>query len=155
VKQDADGNYLSASAYGTAGAGEVDPDNFVAFDSVTKDWCKERCLLHWVKQKLNYRQIWTPRLTTLLTHLSYKNTFSLERIMTEKNVITINGKEYEESTMDGQQLYLINQIRDLQTKAGSLRFQLDQVQVAQDAFTTALIQSVEKGGDEDEAAIAN
>ena len=76
--------------------------------------------------------------------------------MTEKNnVITINGKEYEESTMDGQQLYLINQIRDLQTKAASLRFQLDQVQVAQDAFTTALIQSVEKSGDEDEAAIAN
>ena len=28
--------------------------------------------------------------------------------MTEKtNVISINGKEYEESTMDGQQLYLI------------------------------------------------
>ena len=76
--------------------------------------------------------------------------------MTEKtNVITINGRDYEESTMDGQQLYLINQIRDLQTKAGSLRFQLDQVQVAQDAFTTALIQSVEEGGDEDEAAIAN
>ena len=71
--------------------------------------------------------------------------------MTEKNnVITINGKEYEESTMDGQQIYLINQIRDLQTKAASLRFQLDQVQVAQDAFTTALIQSVEKNDDEDE-----
>ena len=77
--------------------------------------------------------------------------------MTESNVITIAGKEYEESTMDAQQMYLINQIRDLQAKAGSLRFQLDQVQVAQDAFTTALIQSVEEGGDEDEqeAAVAN
>ena len=75
--------------------------------------------------------------------------------MSESNVVTIAGKEYEESTMDAQQMYLINQIRDLQAKAGSLRFQLDQVQVAQDAFTTALIQSVEKGGDEDEAAIAN
>jgi hypothetical protein len=41
---DADGNAISASAYGTAGAGEVDPDNFVAFDSVTKDWCKEKVL---------------------------------------------------------------------------------------------------------------
>ena len=39
-----EGNYLSSSAYGTAGAGEVDPDNFVAFDSVTKDWCKEKVL---------------------------------------------------------------------------------------------------------------
>jgi hypothetical protein len=40
----ADGNAISASAYGATSAGEVDPDNFVAFDSVTKDWCKERVL---------------------------------------------------------------------------------------------------------------
>jgi len=75
--------------------------------------------------------------------------------MTEKtNVITINGKEYEESTMDGQQIYLINQIRDLQGKAASLRFQLDQVQAAQDVFTNSLIASVEES-DKDEVAIAN
>jgi len=75
--------------------------------------------------------------------------------MTEKtNVITINGKEYEESTMDGQQMYLINQIRDLQSKAASLRFQLDQIQAAQDVFTNGLIASVEES-DEDEVAIAN
>ena len=75
--------------------------------------------------------------------------------MTEKNnVITINGKEYEESTMDGQQMYLINQIRDLQAKAASLRFQLDQVQAAQDVFTNGLIASVEES-DKDEVAIAN
>jgi len=75
--------------------------------------------------------------------------------MTEKNnVITINGKEYEESTMDGQQMYLINQIRDLQAKAASLRFQLDQVQAAQDVFTNSLIASVEES-DKDEVAIAN
>jgi len=70
--------------------------------------------------------------------------------MSESNVVTIAGKEYEESTLDDQQMYLINQIRDLQAKAANLRFQLDQVQVAQDAFTTALIQSVEKNDDEDE-----
>lgn len=79
--------------------------------------------------------------------------------MTEKtNVITINGKEYQESTMDGQQMYLINQIRDLQAKAGSFRFQLDQVQVAQDAFTTALIKTVEEvdgEADSPERSIAN
>ena len=75
--------------------------------------------------------------------------------MTEKNnVKTINGKEYEESTMDGQQMYLINQIRDLQGKAASLRFQLDQVQAAQDVFTNSLIASVEES-DKDEVAIAN
>ena len=40
---DADGNAISASSYGTASP-ELDPDNFVAFDSVTKDWCKEKVL---------------------------------------------------------------------------------------------------------------
>ena len=40
---DADGNAISASSYGTAFP-ELDPDNFVAFDSVTKDWCKEKVL---------------------------------------------------------------------------------------------------------------
>jgi hypothetical protein len=42
-EQDADDNYLSASVYGTASP-ELDPDNFVAFNSVTKDWCKEKVL---------------------------------------------------------------------------------------------------------------
>ena len=74
--------------------------------------------------------------------------------MSESNVVTIAGKEYEESTLDDQQMYLINQIRDLQSKAAGLRFQLDQVQAAQDVFTNGLIASVEES-DEDEVAIAN
>jgi hypothetical protein len=74
--------------------------------------------------------------------------------MSESNVVTIAGKEYEESNLDDQQMYLINQIRDLQAKAASLRFQLDQVQAAQDVFTNSLIASVEES-DEDEVAIAN
>ena len=45
------------------------------------------------------------------------------------------------------QNYFINQIKDLQAKAASLRFQLDQVTVAQNAFTNSLIQSV-KGEEE-------
>tara|TARA_R110000851_G_scaffold102900_6_gene219649 strand:+ start:125 stop:346 length:222 start_codon:yes stop_codon:yes gene_type:complete len=63
--------------------------------------------------------------------------------MSESNVISINGKEYDESAMDSQQVYLISQIRDLQAKANSFRFQLDQVQVALNAMTNSLIQSVE------------
>ena len=43
-EQDAEGNYLSASIYGTASAGEADADNFVASDSVTQDWCKAKVL---------------------------------------------------------------------------------------------------------------
>lgn len=63
--------------------------------------------------------------------------------MSDSNVISINGKEYDESAMDSQQVYLIRQIRDLQAKADSFRFQLDQVQVALNAMTNSLIQSVE------------
>jgi len=71
--------------------------------------------------------------------------------MTEQktNVITIDGKEYNQDDLSQDQNYFINQIKDLQVKAASLKFQLDQVTVAQNAFTNSLIQSV-KGSEEDE-----
>ena len=63
--------------------------------------------------------------------------------MTEQsNVITIDGKEYNQDDLSQDQNYFINQIKDLQTKAASLKFQLDQVTVAQNAFTNSLIQSL-------------
>ena len=68
--------------------------------------------------------------------------------MTEQsNVITIDGKEYNAEDLSQDQNYFINQIKDLQAKGASLRFQLDQVTVAQNAFTNSLIQSV-KGEEE-------
>jgi hypothetical protein len=63
--------------------------------------------------------------------------------MMSDNVISINGIKHDTESMTDQQKYLVSQIRDLQTRAGTLRFQLDQIQVAQDAFTRALIESVE------------
>ena len=65
------------------------------------------------------------------------------------NVITIDGKEYNQEDLSQDQNYFINQIKDLQTKAASLKFQLDQVTVAQNAFTNSLIQSVK--GEEEES----
>jgi len=68
--------------------------------------------------------------------------------MTEQsNVITIDGKEYNQEDLSQDQNYFINQIKDLQAKAANLKFQLDQVTVAQNAFTNSLIQSV-KGEEE-------
>ena len=68
--------------------------------------------------------------------------------MTEKtNVITIDGKEYKTEDLSQDQNYFINQIKDLQAKAANLKFQLDQITVAQNAFTNSLIQSV-KGEEE-------
>jgi hypothetical protein len=67
--------------------------------------------------------------------------------MEKTNVITIDGKEYNQEDLSQDQNYFINQIKDLQAKAASLKFQLDQVTVAQNAFTNSLIQSV-KGEEE-------
>ena len=65
-----------------------------------------------------------------------------EKMETKSNVITINGTEYSQDDLDDKQTYLINQIKDLQAKSASLRFQLDQVSVAQSAFTNSLIASL-------------
>ena len=59
------------------------------------------------------------------------------------NVITIDGKEYKPEDMNEQQTYLINQIRSCQNKAANMRFDLDQFIAAQNAFTNALIQSMQ------------
>ncbi len=69
---------------------------------------------------------------------------------TENNVVTINGQEYIEDNLNESQKYFINQVRDLQLKANSLRFQLDQVVVAQDKFTEELIKTVEVEEEETE-----
>ena len=69
---------------------------------------------------------------------------------TENNVVTINGQEYIEDNLNEGQRYLINQIRNLQLKAANLRFQLDQVVVAQDKFTEELIKTVEVEEEEPE-----
>ena len=59
------------------------------------------------------------------------------------NVITIDGKEYKPEDMDEQQTYLIAQIRACQQRATNIRFELDQVQAAQNVFTNELIKSVQ------------
>jgi len=61
---------------------------------------------------------------------------------TKANVINIDGKEYNQEDLDDSQTYLIKQINDLQAKSTNLRFQLDQVSVAQSAFTNSLITSL-------------
>ena len=65
----------------------------------------------------------------------------------QSNVITIDGKEYKTEDLSQDQNYFINQIKDLQAKAANLKFQLDQITVAQNALTNSLIQSV-KGEEE-------
>jgi len=74
--------------------------------------------------------------------------------MTEQsNVITIDGKEYNTEDLSKDQTYWINQIKDLQAKSANLRFQLDQVTVAQNAFTNSLIQSLKTEDKEDDEVV--
>jgi hypothetical protein len=63
-----------------------------------------------------------------------------------QNIITIDGKEYKPEDMDEKQTYLISQIRSCQSKATNIRFELDQVQAAQNVFTNELIKSVQTEG---------
>jgi len=83
--------------------------------------------------------------------------------MTDENIFTLDGNSYKEEDLDNKQKYLINQIKDLQAKSASLRFQLDQVSVAQSSFTNSLIaslkekmESIEDGEDNDNGSqVAN
>lgn len=74
--------------------------------------------------------------------------------MTEQsNVVTINGTDYTADQLSDNQRYMIEQIKDLQNKANGAKFQLDQLNVAKDAFTNALIASVENPEAEQDAAV--
>ena len=71
------------------------------------------------------------------------------------NVITIDGKEYNQEDLTQDQNYFINQIKDLQSKAANLKFQLDQITVAQNAFTNSLIESLKSEDKKDEDEVVN
>jgi len=66
----------------------------------------------------------------------------------EENVINIDGKGYKETDLSQQQKYLIAQLKDLGTKAGKLRADLDQVQRAADSFQKDLLESFKEVSDE-------
>ena len=70
--------------------------------------------------------------------------------MTDENIFTLDGNSYKEKDLDAKQKYFINQIKDLQAKSTQLRFQLDQVSVAQTSFTNSLIASLKETNDKQE-----
>jgi len=58
------------------------------------------------------------------------------------NVVIIDDKEYKIEDFNKEQTYFVSQIRDLQTTAANLRFQIDQVTTAEKAFTSSLVKSL-------------
>ena len=80
--------------------------------------------------------------------------------MTEQqsNVITIDVKEFKEADLNQEQTYCIRQIRSLQNKCESLRFELDSSQMALQFATSKLISSLTTKETEDvqvQNAVAN
>ena len=60
----------------------------------------------------------------------------------QSNIIKIYDKEYDQTAFDANQKLIVSHIKVLQQKVTNLRFELDQVSVAQSAFTNSLIQSL-------------
>ncbi len=65
--------------------------------------------------------------------------------MAEKqtNTITIDDIEYTEDQLTDQQKVMLNHIKDLDRKAGSAQFNLDQLHVGKQAFVKMLATSLE------------
>ena len=60
------------------------------------------------------------------------------------NVININKKDYKVDDLDTKSKYIVAQIRDLEGKVASAKFQLDQYEVAKQQFVNLLIKAVEE-----------
>jgi len=64
--------------------------------------------------------------------------------MTEQNKITINETEYDFADLGEQSQYFVNQVRNLKGRIAEARFNIDQLVAAEDAFSKALIASLEQ-----------
>ena len=59
----------------------------------------------------------------------------------EKKTITVNDVEHNIQDLSEQQVAMVNHIADLDKKLGSLRFNMDQLQVGREAFVNMLTSS--------------
>ena len=59
----------------------------------------------------------------------------------EKKTITVNDVEHNIEDLTEQQVAMVNHIADLDKKLGSLRFNIDQLQVGREAFVNMLTSS--------------
>jgi hypothetical protein len=62
----------------------------------------------------------------------------------EKKTITVNDVEHNVDDLTEQQVAMVNHIADLDKKLGSLRFNIDQLNVGREAFVNMLTQSLDE-----------
>ena len=63
-------------------------------------------------------------------------------------VININGTKYTEEDFNEEQSYLIRQIRSCKAQIANKKFELDQITVAENAFTNAFLVSMKAAEEE-------
>jgi hypothetical protein len=62
----------------------------------------------------------------------------------EKNLITINEKEYNVDDFTDEQKIMLNHVNDLGRKLDNARFNLDQLNIGREAFILRLSTSLEE-----------
>ncbi len=62
----------------------------------------------------------------------------------ENKTITVNDVEHNVDDLTEQQVAMVNHIADLDKKLGSLRFNMDQLNVGREAFVNMLSQSLDE-----------
>lgn len=62
----------------------------------------------------------------------------------EKQMVTIDGKEYDFVELEDGQQYLVRQLRDVNRKIATAKFDLDQLSAAQDMFSKMLVASLKE-----------
>ena len=70
-----------------------------------------------------------------------------------EEVVNINGTQYTEEDFTEEQSYLIKQLRSCKSKTVNLMFELDQIKMAEQAFTNVFLVSMKTS--EEEAAASS
>ena len=73
----------------------------------------------------------------------------------EKKTITVNDVEHNIDDLTEQQIAMVNHIADLDKKLGSLRFNMDQLNVGREAFVNMLTASLAEVESAEEAEVVN
>ena len=73
----------------------------------------------------------------------------------ENKTITVNDVEHNIDDLTEQQIAMVNHIADLDKKLGSLRFNMDQLNVGREAFVNMLTASLAEAESAEEAEVVN
>ena len=73
----------------------------------------------------------------------------------EKKTITVNDVVHNIDDLTEQQVAMVNHIADLDKKLGSLRFNMDQLNVGREAFVNMLTASLAEAENAEEAEVVN